>query len=941
VARRVDDWLLGRDAELAVLRRAIQSARDNGAVLLIEGEAGIGKSALMRAVSEEAAGAGFAVTACRPAEAEAGYAYAALGDLVSDLLDELGDDLPRPQRYALARALHREVAPDRVADDADDAGADQPTTPGAVAAATTTLLRAAAGRALLCVVVDDAQWLDFPTEQALRFAVRRLAQPGILVAVARRLKGPGDADPLGLRAAFPDGRLIAVEPGGLSTGALHALIHRELGLSLSRMRLLELHSVTRGNPLFGLEIGRALARRHEQLAPGEPLPVPGSLSQLLSARIVGASAAAREVLEIVAVADRPTAATLEALFGSAERAQECRDTAMTDHLVEMDGSRIRPIHPLLASAAVAAMPAARRRHLHRQLAEVEEEPEARARHLAFATPGEHAEVSAALEAAAAVAQGRGAVETAAELLGMAAERTPHADSDDMRRRRLLLGAALLDAGELLRAGTVADELLASELDADCRGEVALVRATVAWYLEPSPVAVRYLTEALAAGVADVGLAGRLHMHLAIFYDYDLEQGREHGTEAVRLLEAGFTADRSLAGALATALCQLFYCEVLLGMSPREDLLERALGIEPHAVKADRSTTPGMWWAATDRLDEARARFAAQLQLSRETGDLSGEADLLTRLAEVALWQEDWTEAAALADEAVAAFRQEGRAVPEPALRVRAWVDACRGDLDRAEAAAADAASRVEPSEGSNLAAAWLVVAVLVAATRGDAARVAELTARSAAHLAAIGIQEGLRLDLSGERVAALCQLGDFDEASALLDQLVVRHERVPRYPLAAAVARGRALLAHGRGRTSDAIAAIDAAVGADRWPGIERARTLLLRGQLQRRERDRRGARESLEAALATFEVLGARAWQEQAEAELRRLGHHRPGGVELTPTEREVALLAAAGLSTREVAARLFVSPKTVETHLTHIYGKLGISSRAQLGARMGGASR
>ena len=952
MARGGDNPLLGRDAELSVVREAVGAARGCGVALLIEGEAGIGKSALVRAAREQALRAGFAIAACCPTETESAYAYAALADLVgAPRYDTARGRLPGPQRDALARALHRDAAPPPGRDSDAEGAVERPdsdpaegTTQGAVAAATTSLLRSLIERGPLCLIVDDAQWLDLPTEQVLRFALRRLVGPGLLVVLARRVERPGERDPLGTPAVFADHRLFRIEPGGLDTGALHTLIHADLGLSLPRSRLVELHRVTRGNPLFSLEIARLIVRRGGPPAPGEPLPLPGTLRQLLSARIASASTAAQRVLELIAVADRPTTSTMAALLGP-RRAAQGLDAAVADRLVELDGSRVRAAHPMLASAAIAAMSPSRGRQLHRRLAEVESEPEARARHLALATVGAREDVSATLEAAAAAARTRGAIGTAAELLAMAVERTPPGAGTGRDRRRLLFAEALLDAGDLARAGRLADELLAGELSASCRGRAALVRAIAAWYLEPSQVAVRHLTEALAAGVGDAGSAGRLHLHLAVFLDYDLRRAREHGLAAVRLLETSLASDPSLAadpglaGALAAALCQLFYCEVLLGMPPREELLDRALSIEPHSGRSDRSTTPGIWWAATDRPERAQARFAAQLQVSRDSGDLSGESDLLTRLAEVALFREDWAGAARFADEAIAVSQQDGRDVPEAALRARAWVDAYRGELDRAELAATSAASRLATGEGSGiLAAAWLVVATLVAATRSDAVRVEELTAQSAAHLSAIGVKEGLRLDLTGERVAALCQLGRLAEAATLIDALAARHERIPRHAHAAALARGRALLAHAAGRGEDAIAVTDVAVTGDQWPAFERARTLLLRGQLQRRERDRRGARGSLLSALATFEALGARAWQAQTAAELARLGQRRPATPGLTPAEREVAALAAAGLSTREVAARLFVSPKTVETHLSHIYRKLGISSRAELGARISG---
>jgi DNA-binding CsgD family transcriptional regulator len=252
--------------------------------------------------------------------------------------------------------------------------------------------------------------------------------------------------------------------------------------------------------------------------------------------------------------------------------------------------------------------------------------------------------------------------------------------------------------------------------------------------------------------------------------------------------------------------------------------------------------------------------------------------------------------------------------------------------------AAEAAERAVAADDPIIAVAWLVVLAFVAATRGDHAEVDRVARRSAEHLASIGTVEPLRLGVDHERAEALVGLGQLDDARSLLEELEVRQARIPRPWLEAAIARGQALLLLAEGDVEGAIArtAVVDEPAAAGWRRLDRARTLLVRGTVLRRARRPREAAAALDEAAAIFEAIGARAWLERVAAESDRLGRRRLGTEALTPSEQQVAELAASGLTNREVAERLTLSPNTVEAHLARAYAKLGIRSRAELGRLM-----
>ena len=269
---------------------------------MIEGEAGAGKTTLWLAAHEEARERGYRVLETRPAEAEAGLPFAGLGDLVESTLDEVLDELPEPQADALRVALL--LAP--------PGGA--PPDERAVAVAVLGVLRELAGTGPVLVAVDDVQWLDPPSAKVVSFAWRRLREEPVGLLLAHRL---GTDAPAGLA---DDERVSPLAVGPLALGAVHRLLHSRLGLVLPRPALRRVHEVSGGNPFFALELGRALQAHEAELSPGEPLPVPDRLQELVRVRLEALPPESRDVLAAAAALSQPTIGLLAAAVAGGEEA---------------------------------------------------------------------------------------------------------------------------------------------------------------------------------------------------------------------------------------------------------------------------------------------------------------------------------------------------------------------------------------------------------------------------------------------------------------------------------------------------------------------------------------------------------------------------------------------------------------------------------------------
>ena len=381
----------------------------------------MGKTTLWLAGLEEAADRSWRILSSRPSDAEATFAYAGIGDLLERVDEDAVAPLSTPQQRALRVALLREEPDGRAPD------------PRTVAVALLNVLRVLARDGPVLVAVDDIQWLDSPSAIALGFAIRRLRDEPIGVLLARRIDEPTGL-PLGLDRPLPGAPPQRITVGPLGLRALGEILHARLDVGFPRATLLRIHAVSGGNPLFGLELGRALRDRPAKLEAGTELPVPDELMSLLDAQLASLPTATQDALAIAAALAHPTIELLGQLID--DPLARWFEPALRAHLVDVDDGRIRFTHPLRAVAARSHTSTARRREIHARLATIVADPEERARHLALAADGPDDAAAVTLEEAARRAIARGAPDAACELAALAGRLTPPERLDDIRRRGL-------------------------------------------------------------------------------------------------------------------------------------------------------------------------------------------------------------------------------------------------------------------------------------------------------------------------------------------------------------------------------------------------------------------------------------------------------------------------------------------------------------------------
>jgi DNA-binding CsgD family transcriptional regulator len=907
--------VVGRRAELDEIGRLLERDGASAAAVLLDGEAGIGKTTVWASGVEEARRRGLTVLVARPVEGEMSLPFAALGDLLEPVVDVHAPELPEPQRRALDHALQRTDAAD-------------PTDRLAVARAVADLLRLVAAACLLLVAVDDVQWLDAPTEHVLAFAFRRLGDSPARLLLARRGDGALPA-PLGLDRAPLADVVNRVTLAPMTAIDLGAMLHDRLGLDLARPRLLELHRVCAGNPFYALEIGRMLLRAPDAGA----IPVPESLGELLRQRLDALSNEARDALLLAAASTQPTSTLVERAGGGTAGLAE----AVGAGVVQLDGERIRFAHPLLASVTYASATPWDRHDAHRRLAAAATEREERARHLALATDEPDEDVARTLEDAAEPAAARGAPESAASLLERAAALTTAGDSE--RRRRLVAAADhLVAAGDTDRARSTLQRIV----DDLARGPE---RADVMWRLadlaESFPESIALCEEALEDAAGDPAVSAAVHIELAIQTGIAVNYPRsiDHARAAAQFAEQAGD-DRLVASTLADLCYRLMY----LGLPWPANDMARALELERRVDGFPAYQNPsyqlGIMLAYTDEPDSARPLLRAELERLERAGNAGWQIGVLLRLTDLELRVGNWSEAAALALRASAIGQNAG--IPQEqsiALMCHGLVDAHLGLVDDARERAGRALAIADAIGDAGYGTRARGVLGFADLSAGDAAAALEHLTPAADMLRGMGVGELSIQQVMQNEIEALVAVGRLEDAEASIAYVDEKGRPARRAWHEAVAARGSALVAAARGDDAAARACIDRALHAhERLPQpFELGRTLLAQATIERRAKRRTAARDAATKALELFDGLGAALWAERAAAELARIpGRSGRASTELTETERRVAELVAQGLSNKEVAAALFVSVRAVEANLSKVYAKLGIRSRTQLAARL-----
>lgn len=914
--------LLGRDAELAVVGGFVAAHDRWPAVLLVRGEPGIGKTSVWREGVRLARERGLRVLVAGPSESEAQISFAALGDLLSDVLERLLGGLPGQQRRALEVAL-------RIGD--LDPGEGPPLDQGAVSFAFLTALRDLVVEGPVLVGVDDVQWLDAASRTALSFAVRRLGADPIGLLLSQRVERE-EPVALGLERAFEPDRLTVLGLGPLTFGAVQRLLHRSLGGALPRPALSRVYELSGGNPFFALELGRARERGSVELGVGGRLPVP--LEALVRDRIAVLPAESRGALGAAAALSVPTLTLVDAVSDGE------LGPAVAAGIVAFDGDVIRFSHPLLRSAAYVGLPPGERNELHRRLAHVVEDVEERAWQLALACRGPDSEVARRLEEAAAHAYARGATVAAAELAARALALTPPGEASAREERTLQAAQYRFEAGESRAARELLERLIGSAPAGHLRARAFARLARMSNYIASPGLAAGRYRQALAEVGDDRSLRGEIEEGLAwslVLLREELDAAEAHAHAAVALARQLGDPSRACEALTASAVAQVY-----LGRAGPTMLMGPALELERATAHLPVSRQPrwalGALLMLVDELDAARESLELAWRRAEERIEDAVVPLLLSRLSYCEWLAGDWVRARELALEGYeAARRTEQPSQRAIVLAAHAVVEAHLGEVDIARAAASECLAVADQASAVGSAAANGALGVLELSL-GNATQASRHLEPTLGVVLPGGVGEPDELRFGPYAVEALISLGRAGEAEdgiAYLQGLA----RAPHSPsLGGALERCRGLLALARGDLDGALARLEQALARhDRVPiPFEQARSLLALGSAQRRAKQRAAARQTLERALESFDRLGARLWSERTHGELARIGGRAASRDALSATEQRVAALVAAGRTNPEVAAELFLTVHTVEKALTRIYAKLGIRSRTELARRL-----
>ena len=902
-------------------------ARAEPAVLAVVGEAGAGKSTLWRAGAEAAAEAGHRLLRSEPSASEADLSFAGLSDLLAGVLPLVEADIPGPQREALEIALLLRPA------------GDEPPTARAVGLAVLAALRACVSEGPVLVAIDDVHWLDEASLEALTFALRRVATGPWSLLLAARSEAPADPLTAGapppprrwreLLAALPAAQEIDLAP--LDLWQIQNLLPSTV--TAARARLVARQS--RGNPFWAMEILASLGSAQAAVPP---------LARVLTDRLSRSlTAAAAEALATVAAAGRLGVGEALAVLGYLEDPAAALDAAILAGVVNESGDRITPTHPLIAAAAVEALPPGRRRRLYQRLAAASSNPERYAHFAALAAgPDPDPTVADALDAAAAAAHARAANAAAAEFAAEAVLFTSASDPDAVVRRRIRAGELMFLAGDLERSLEHLEVLDTSQLTTADLERALPLELDMVEMVRGAAAAIPIINRAVEAAGTD---PRRRALVLALASDpaYGAAAGRRAAaTEAIRCAE---TVGEVAAPVLHRALINLVVAKVTAAEGLDTGLLARAARMEPSLPPLRLHDTAdlhlGLWSRFVDDVDTARSALQRCITRARDAGDDFALWIIPAYLAVTEELAGDYAAAAATlraADASAAGYDWP----PNPwVLEPRCELLIATGNLDGALRILDE---QLPDSEGAPVPVRYMGACVRgkVSAWRGDLPAVVrhfELAARCAdlEGWADPGVRDRLDAVLA-EAYVALGRTGDAMRISAWLREV---GGRLGRPALTANADRIDALA---RARAGDLDAAAESARAAVAGHGssplrVERARSLLALGQIERRRKARRQSREVLGRARKLAAEIGHKPLQAEIERELPRVAAAR-SGTELTATEQRVADLIASGATSRDAATALFVSVRTVETHVASIYRKLGVHTRAELARRLSGTA-
>ncbi len=906
---RDDTRLIGRDGELSHLRGLVDRAADGSQVLILLGDPGIGKTVLLVNAAEHARAAGTQVLSVTGGQAEQDLAFAGLHQLLRRVLARV-PDLPDRQAKALLGAFG--LAADPV-----------PPDPLLTGVAVLTLLAQLSEDRPLLVVADDAQWLDRASVDALAFAARRLeSEPLVLLLSAR-----GTVPPQGFERGFPELHVEALNARDAAR-LLDCQPHPPRGRAREQVLV-----QAAGNPMALIELSKVIAadpgagRRWS----AEPLPPTDRLTAILAAQFAALPQSTQAALLLAAVADS-SELTLPDLPGMSAAALAPAESA---GLITADGTGPHFTHPLVRAAVYHAVPFADRAAAHARIAEtVRGQPDRYAWHLAAATLEPDERVAALLEQTAAQAQERGGVATAAQALARAADLSPR---EAEKARRLIAAAAL---ARLTGQADWVQELATRVLTVTADPQLRLrARFQIGWALVWSNRHNDALANLIsAAAEASDRLPGLAWEALGLAATVAYQSGTQDDCEAVlsTLARMPVAAKPHGDGARDPADVQRLWigaCTRPFGECGELVATLHRLADEPGG---DGDTIGAAAWLL-DETELAVKLLRESLSRLRAPGVRGSSGASLSALQWACIDSGRWDEALLVArDAADAAAAYKMETVAAAADLAAGTVTAMRGDHGHAQELLASALATVDPAEYRAFAARARHAAGIAALAEGSyTTAYAQLTQLFDAegaplhhHVSYLGIA-----DLAAGAVRAERHL----EARVLVERALARADPAVGPRLEQLAARARGLLAEPANAEAHYSKALANPAG-DAWP-FERAQLQLDFGEWLRRRRRINDAKPILTAALQTFRTLGAAPWIRRAEVELRACGvvsqatSAEPGALsELTPQQGEIVILASRGLTNNEIADRLYLSPRTVASHLYRSYPKLGIAGRHQL---------
>ncbi|WP_327632930.1 LuxR C-terminal-related transcriptional regulator [Kribbella sp. NBC_00482] len=902
--------LYGRSDDCAVLTRLFDAAEGGtSAVVVVRGEAGVGKTALMDWLHHEAAQRGGEVLRCAGIASESQLPFAGLHQVLRPAIHAM-PALDRLHQEALGGALglsRRE-------------GVD----PFLVGVAALSLLgELAEGTAVTCIV-DDAQWLDPPTADVLRFVARRLDAEGVLLVFAVRDPDEATFETSGL----PEHRLRGLD--NVASSAL--LVDRAPMISVEvKDRLVEHHA---GNPLAIIELAPLLS--HDQLTGRDPLPDPlpmgGEVERLYAARAAGLSPGAQQLLLLAATADT---AGLDLVLGASSALgidAGSLQEAEASGLISAGQGAVVFKHPLVRSAIQQQSTFQQRQRGHLAMAALLDDDanaDRRAWHLARAATGPDEELAVLLEASADRAMARGGAVSAVDRWQWAAE---FSRSDADRARRILCAAQIaVQAGQPERAR----QLLASEapllLDAPARASSRALLGAIEMRHGSPEAAYQLLLQAakdLAAHDPPAALDSLVLAGEAATFLGDPRLTHEVSSLATSLRETGAMVDGSVVD-LLVGLSKLFEGD----WSDGSRILAGVIDESAVSAEYDDVLRSGRAAMYLGRLGQARTLYARAVSQARDSSSAGQLAPMLDRLAYIELLlgrlpdaEVHGLEGLRLADE-LSLDAGVGHVSMATLYAYRGQQSECRNQV-RLAMELADSRQLKMVGAGGQAALGLLEL---------GAGRLDEALAALESVGSSTNGHPGILRWATPDLVEAAVRSGRPEACASAMERLQAWADASGLPAPVAALARCRGLLASGNeavGYFEDALRIDD----QDSRP-LERARIQLLLGETLRRSRQRAQARTYLSSAMATFERLGAMPWADRAGNELRASGEtvtrRDPSEREhLTPQELQIAQYAADGDSNAQIAARLFLSRRTVEYHLAKVYTKTGVTSRRHLAA-------